>query len=382
MLKKIVSLAVGTACLFSMVGVSAMTVQTTTEYRASDIKVTTTVEDASLSGTTLTYLAHDGEITSGSNIVYVDQIIADATSETFEYVTQYNKIGSTVKVGGRNSAGAALGVDENAIPGVPVYLDEATDPISATFTTAGAEAGLVKVQVAELTGFVVKGLATEDGVVDAESYFVGNDGIWINNTVLKNSEWLRIDTGSDAAIGMTVALGYSPDDLETTEETDPYIIAVGLAKGNVKEYGILFGASADEVAAKGEAFDPANPADTNTFRALGKGTDGMYAVQLYNFADFVNGSDVYAAAYYIDSKDNVVIGDAINVTANGTDKASYIVGYTSTASLGSVEEEEVVEEEAIIFDIIEEDDVIDFIEIDEVIEVEEIEEVDVVDVVE
>ena len=61
MLKKFVSLAVGTACLFSMVGVSAMSVTTSTEYRESDIKVETTVSDENLDKTMLTYLAFKGE---------------------------------------------------------------------------------------------------------------------------------------------------------------------------------------------------------------------------------------------------------------------------------------------------------------------------------
>lgn len=391
MLKKFVSLAVGTACLFSMVGVSAVTVQTSTAYQASDIKVTTTVSattDGELNGTTLTYLAHDaGEVTEGSQIVYVDQIVADAESETFEYVTQYSKIGSTVKVGGRTSAGTALSVNTGVIPGVELTVDgvAVTDAVFTVVTEDAdgytADDDLVKITSEAFTG--VTGIASMTGsgtTIPEDSYFVGKDCVWVKYGVLNVSKEsglaITLDTTTTPDVA-TAALGY-----KMNNDTDgPSAIAVGQALGTVAEYGIVYSADA-KIDAAPVAYADVTAVGDVAFPALGKGSNGLYAVEVYNVADFVgtlSGNMVYAAAYVKDSSGNYTFG---NVFVVDTTKTIAGEAVAEAASLTSVDaKEEVVEEEAIIYDVVEED-VVDVIEIEDVIDIEEVEDVDVVDIVE
>lgn len=381
MFKKFVSLAVGTACLFSMVGVSAtMTVTTSTAYQASDIKVTTTVAgtEEEMNGTTLTYLAHDAEgITDGSNIVYVDQIIADATSEKFEYVTQYSKIGSTVKVGGRTSAGTAIAPTlESEITGVPVKIGETA--INATFTVFADEdltaTDLVKITATELNDIAGIAALTVNGGTEVASgdYFAGSDCIWVKYGVLNSvaadgALEITLDTTADAKV-QTASLGYK---LNESTEDGPSAIAIGYVAGNVDEYGIVFSSDATISANALTAYEGVTEAGVDVaFPALGKGTDGLYAVEVYNVDEFAGtlGEDIYAAAY-IKIGETYTIGKIFKVATSGN----------GSASLASIEPEEVDIEEAIIYDVIEEDDEIEFIEIEDVIEIEEIEEIEEVD---
>lgn len=381
MFKKFVSLAVGTACLFSMVGVSALEVTTSTAYQASGIKVTTTVSgtESEMIGTTLTYLAHDVEgITDGSSIVYVDQIVAAAASEKFEYVTQYSKIGSTVKVGGRTSAGTAITPALGSqITGVPVKVDgaDASDVEFTVFSDDDLTAtNLVQITATELNGLAGIAALTYNGgtPVPEDTYFAGNDCIWVNYGVLDSvvaggALEITLDTTAGAKV-QTASLGYKLND---DTEDGPSAIAIGYVSGNVDEYGIVF--SSDETISK-EALtayeDVAEAGGDVAFPALGKGSDGLYAVEVYNVDDFAGTLDgyVYAAAY-VKKGDAYTIGKVFKVSTSGV----------GGASLASIELEEVVEDEAIIFDVVEEDDEIEFIEIEDVIEIEEIEEIEEVD---
>ncbi len=385
MLKKFVSLAVGTACLFSMVGVSAIDVTTSTTYQASDIKVTTTVTGESLSGTTLTYLAHKGEINDGSNIVYVDQIIADAASETFEYVTQYSKIGSTVKVGGRTSAGVALTPNESdgsigEIKGVPFTVDGSSVD-GVVFTSELNEDGLVKIVYDGIDDDVIVGLSNGGTNVAYGDYFVGTNCIWVKHSILDTAKTLNVTTNSVDSSIQTMALGYIPaNEFDKVEETENSVVAVGKVSGDVDEFGIVYSLDAnfESFINYAEITDQTEKQDI-AFPALGKGTNGLFAVEVFNINNFIgDGNTVYVAAYYKDGTGYHLCTAPLNIGITGTSSAVY----AGSASMLSVDAEEVIEEEAIIFEVEEDDDVIDFIEIDEVIEVEEIEEVDVVDIVE
>lgn len=390
MLKKFVSLAVGTACLFSMVGVSAMSVTTSTEYRESDIKVETTVSDENLDKTMLTYLAFKGEPSDASNIVYVDQIIADSNTETFSYITQYSNIGSTVKVGGRDSEGTALTPNESdgsigEIEGVPVTVDGVL-ATNVSFTAESNEDGLVKIVYAGIADDVIVGLQNDGTAVENDDYFIGSNCIWVKSSILDTDKTLNVITESVEQDAQTIALGYIPaNEFTSVTETENSVIAVGKVLGDVDEFGIIY--SVDNSFSNYTNYsdiDENTEAGDIAFPALGKGTNGLFAVEVFNVNNFIGtGNTVYAAAYYRVGETYELCSAPLTIAING-DVSDAVYAGASFSMLSVDEYEEVVEDEAIIFDVVEEDndDVIDFIELDEVIEVEEIEEVDVIDIVE
>lgn len=312
MLKRLVSAVVGVTCIAATVGVSAATpnVSTSTVYNGTGtIKVVSTVSGAS-SGNIYTYLAYDKNVTTvtqGSEIVYIDQKTADGVTVAFEYVTKNDNVGSKVKVGGKSADGTAFEAnDTNTIPALATAVNVKVND---------GEATSAEVDLTDPTAYVPLSFTdtnhpvsnvTVSGVTDVD-WFAGNGCVWILARNLSNGATVTITTAAEAAVAyfQTLAGGYLAND-----DGVKSLIVAGKVTGNdaTTDYGI-------EIATTSEF------TGSTKYKALGKGSDGTFAIKLQDLANGnLTGDTVYARAYYGENHADKYVMLSINgaVDAPGT----------------------------------------------------------------
>lgn len=291
MLKRLVSAVVGVTCIAATVGVSAATpsVATTTVYNGADtskIKVTSTVQGEGVeTGNIYTYLAYDKTVetvTDGNQIAYIDQQTADGTTVTFEYVTESRWIDSKIKVGGKDKTGVAYTANGNT-----------TIPSPATkvnVSVNGESAGAQEVDLTNKEAYVRLSVTVFDPVSNVTvsdksvEWFAGNGYVWILAGDLTNGAAVTITTAAAAEAAYdTLAGGYLADDSGVKS-----LIVAGKVTGNdaITEYGI-------EIATNKEF------TGSTKYKALGKGSNGEFAIKLQDLANGgLTGDTVYARAFY------------------------------------------------------------------------------------
>lgn len=310
MLKRLVSAVVGVTCIAATVGVSAATpnVLTSTVYNGTDtIKVVSTVSDAS-SGNIYTYLAYDKNVTTvtqGSEIVYIDQKTADGTTVAFEYVTKNDNIGSKVKVGGKSADGTAFEAnDTNTIPALATAVNVKVNDGEATSAEVDLTDATAYVPLSFTDSNPVSNVAVSN-VTDVD-WFAGNGCVWILASNLSNGATVTITTEEAAAAAYdTLAGGYLANDGGVKS-----LIVAGKVTGNdaTTEYGIEIATASDF-------------AGSTKYKALGKGSDGTFAIKLQDLANGnLTGDTVYARAYYGENHADKYVMLSINgaVDAPGT----------------------------------------------------------------
>ena len=363
MLKKFVSIIVGTAMACAALGVSAdISVSTTSTYNSTapgTIRVTSYVSGAA-AGDILTYLAYgkNGKIPNlsqlqGKDIVYIDQKevqAGDIDTEKgvpFTYVTDTANIQAAVKAGGVVSGAAQIPGDGKIEgPSCQVTVNSGS-PVSVPY----GDKGFVKVACAISAD--VTAVEIDNQPLAAEKWFTAVDGIWVDAAQFegKNEVRMTVKFGSVTAVSaQTLALGYMAADTDGVAgaEGKKSIIALGKLEGTSADYGILFGATAEAVAAHSGNFSEANG---NAYPALGVGSDGKFAVKMYDYdtAGFGDGNatTAYARAYWKTGGDTyeygevyqVGIGGATNVTGTKLPAANE----ANQLSLAAEMEEAVVE---------------------------------------
>lgn len=291
MLKRLVSAVVGVTCIAATVGVSAATpsVATTTVYNGADtskIKVTSTVQGEGVeTGNIYTYLAYDKTVemvTDGNQIAYIDQQTADGTTVTFEYVTESRWIDSKIKVGGKDKTGVAYTANGNT-----------TIPSPATkvnVSVNGESAGAQEVDLTNKEAYVRLSVTVSDPVSNVTvsdksvEWFAGNGYVWILAGDLTNGAAVTVTTAAAAEAAYdTLAGGYLADDSGVKS-----LIVAGKVTGNdaITEYGI-------------EIADSAEFNGATQYKALGKGSNGEFAIKLQDLANGgLTGDTVYARAFY------------------------------------------------------------------------------------
>ena len=311
MLKRLVSAVVGVTCIAATVGVSAATpnVSTSTVYNGTGtIKVVSTVSGAS-SGNIYTYLAYDKNVTTvtqGSEIVYIDQKTADGVTVAFEYVTKNDNVGSKVKVGGKSADGTAFEAnDTNTIPALATAVNVKVNNGDAT---------RVEVDLSDTTAYVQLSFTDTNPVSsvtvsgkESVDWFAGSGCVWILAGDLTNGATVTITT-AEAAVAVaydTLAGGYLANDGGVKS-----LIVAGKVTGNdaTTDYGI-------------EIADNADFTSATKYKALGKGSDGTFAIKLQDLANGnLTGDTVYARAYYGENHADKYVMLSINgaVDAPGT----------------------------------------------------------------
>lgn len=291
MLKRLVSAVVGVTCIAATVGVSAATpsVATTTVYNGADtskIKVTSTVQGEGVeTGNIYTYLAYDKTVetvTDGNQIAYIDQQTADGTTVTFEYVTESRWIDSKIKVGGKDKTGVAYTANGNTtIPSPATKVNVSVNGESAEAQEVDLTNKEAYVRLSVTVSDPVSNVTVSDKSVE---WFAGNGYVWILAGDLTNGAAVTITTAAAAEAAYdTLAGGYLADDSGVKS-----LIVAGKVTGNdaTTEYGI-------------EIADNAEFNGATQYKALGKGSNGEFAIKLQDLANGgLTGDTVYARAFY------------------------------------------------------------------------------------
>lgn len=294
MLKKVFSVVLCLVLACSMLSAFAITAEdittTTTYLSENEITVRTTVINAT-SGNTYTYLAHNNEKEPddliNTDIVYVDEKKADGTTVYFDYTTSNSKIGSSVRVSG--VAGDTLPeLAPEYTHKVSVDGAEAVDGTIEGLADADADA-YVLVAVAGLTEKKVVAV-TVDG--EAVEFLTAANGVRIKAGALKGKEEapvVAITTEAYSYVSVrTEGLGIIAEDNKDSAGAAA-VIACAQVLGAVDEFGIEF------------SLDKDFAADVLKAAALGKGTDGRFAVKLAKYLVHFEDAEapVYARAYYV-----------------------------------------------------------------------------------
>lgn len=318
MLKRLVSAVVGVTCIAATVGVSATTpnVSTSTVYNAADpskIEVTSIVSGTDVvSGNIYTYLAYDKNVkdtvTQGNQIVYIDQQTANGSQVTFKYVTGNTNIGSKIKVGGKDAQGQAYTANgSTTIPSPATKVNVSVNGESAEAQEVNLTDSDAYVQISFTdTNTNPVSNVTVSGVTDVD-WFAGNGCVWILARNLSNGATVTITTAAEAAVAyfQTLAGGYLAND-----DGVKSLIVAGKVTGNdaTTEYGIEIATASDF-------------AGSTKYKALGKGSDGTFAIKLQDLAKGdLTGDTVYARAYYGENHADKYVVLSINgeVDAPGT----------------------------------------------------------------
>lgn len=306
MLKKIVSLIVGIACMVSMTGVFAATYQGTTTKYVSDgtIQVETTITGGEAEQVA-TYLVYKEElesvtaIDSGADIVYIDAYEftgADGGSYTFTYRTDSSNVGAKIAMG----ADVTLS-DVPTVDGITVVYNEVTQATKMDPLPEDADAEEWVLIPCAATGTVsdVKisstesGLSTATALADGE-YFEGAGGIWVKDTSIPtdiNTIYVSA-TEENATLALaTLGMTYISAAADEGGENADSVVVVGQVVGNASEFGIILGNSADAVNNYTE-----DTTDVQKLQAFGKNADGNFAIRVYDTDGFEDEA-LYAVTY-------------------------------------------------------------------------------------
>lgn len=319
MLKRVISLVVGVACLMSMTGAfAAMTYDATrTEYYADNqIKVTSTVTGEL--GDTATYLVYNKNladataITQGSDIIYVDQYKFTGSETgnkwTFSYVTGNANIGSKIKVGNGATAGASAPA---TIPGIvyPVTVTDGTNTWAENAYTDAAENSWYRIPFATAQS-IVKKVTVGSTELTVEQWFTAVDALWISDavTLSKDGNTITVEVENAALTAKTISMAYfASEEASVDGETGASVVAVGQVTGNCADFGIVIGktvgdleeclAAMNTVGASTNSDGLIKTANASALPSLGKNSEGKFAIRVY---DGGLTGDVVVATYYKD----------------------------------------------------------------------------------
>lgn len=326
MLKKFVSLVVGVSLALATIGVAAAdpAVQTQSVYDASakTLTVVTTVTNPE-DGSTYTYLAYDKDVTTiadleAGQIKYVDQKVyneANGTNLAFEFETTTNDSAKLyqdiIKVGGKTAAGAAYtaatsGVGENIVDPTVTVNGEAATATFGTYVSADiADTDYVEITTASLNN-IVTGITyvktSDSSTVTVDDYIYADKSVWLKKSDIVAASSIAIAAAEQSLETRTLDIGYIAQDTADGAEVAPAVIAVGQVQGpSIRTYGIIFSKNSDF-------------SNSVALTAVGRGTDGKYAIKIRNFkdvktykevegeqvidADLTDAEKIYAKTYY------------------------------------------------------------------------------------
>ena len=323
MLKKIVSLVVGATLVLATLGVAAADVATTSTYDVANgkIAVETKVTNAT-AGEVYTYLAYklgnSGSLENLQNneVVYVDEkeIETGETETVFGYTTDAANAGAVVLLG---NATDDTTLDGGKIEG-RVYRnytikvgDGEVDDGSIDIT--GLASGAIVELPAAIGSVVVTGVKVGGTPVD---FIAGNESVKVPLSALTEGAEVVVEV-ADGAVQAAVTIqsgAYIPAEKAAAEDNTDLSSVLVLAKieGAASEYGITFGPGYTDY-------------KVYSAKALGVGSDGMYAIRLYGFENttvdgkaITDGAAVWAKAYatvggetiYSDNICGIKVGEA------------------------------------------------------------------------
>lgn len=326
--KKLVALAavVAMVCSFAVCA-SAVSVTTTTQYvpESNNLKVSVTANVSGIEGATeqnpiqVTYYATNPAAAATNGVVYVDQKPTTNGSVSFPFVTNAAYLKSAAKVGYTSGTATA-----DNITGYTLTCKDYTIDVP----TAG---GAISIPYTPADGRTVKEVSVEGATKVSDNYANNNLTLVLSNvtgdvTVNVTEEDLIVlnPEGEYMTGGLVIADGRNDKDEDNNELVENAKAAAGDRKLTVvgtvvdlkpgAEYGIIVSTSAIEEETVAEL--PAG-----AYKALGKGTNGVFAVQIIDTSAaedttfLVPETDYYTAIYYqVDDEYFIVPGDTLNTS--------------------------------------------------------------------
>lgn len=316
------------------VNVSAATHSTTTSYdMGSGIVTVTSTIDGIQSGEEVTYLAYNtkkGESPSSSNIIYIDQRTADGTIMDIEYSAKIEDVGSTlVKFGAERTTEIApeeVGADRFSAVGIQVNI-EGGSVLPDEYFMVGEEYTFTIVhgseQVITALSYSIDNGATTNPVLPSEIISGATQSYYTTDKVQEGyvlNVTLGSKPGANTVTEVKRAAQFGTPELNNSNTATNNLIAfskVAVADDvEVYEYGVLFSyepnarftegvdwsgnvagtINVDEVPDLENGGTKIIKTGVKKYKALGKGSDGSYAVKL------VDGGSGYltgATKYYI-----------------------------------------------------------------------------------
>jgi len=293
-------------CITLNVSVAAATYTSTTSYDTENNTVQVTSQVTGVGDTEqVTYLAYNqekGTTPSSSNIIYIDQKAAGTDTDplgtcTFTYTANVDVIGSTlVKFGAESTSISAPTDGADKVSTVDAEVGNGTSSVGGTVTvTQRAYSGSENCQflIQPNSGYRISSIVRSDGVpvsvkdlIDPTHYTTKANG--------KFKLSVFFDKVDDTTTNYIAYGSRNEAVTETGKSSTTYATAKIDNTKSESEYGIVFyydeAYNTDDAAVKtfvtqnlGKNFD--GTIDTNNagilkYRALGKSSNGSYAVQL------------------------------------------------------------------------------------------------------
>lgn len=302
MLKKVVSFIAGVACLVSMTGVfAANCTSTTTTYSGDKIEVTAYVTGNA--GETVTYLVHKAasiDAVTSDDVVYIDQykFSADKTeAPIFKYQASDAAIGASFVFGGAaDNTGTIPDATHKVVDteGNVLWRDNGfPDGDIKKFTLSGVNAS------SAITAVEINGASASDWFVSD-----GNEKVLYIADNLADVTEITVTMGGVAAnAAETIDMTFLSAEEAADGESNASVVVTGKVAGDAAEFGIILGTSSEELK------NVVNGVATNNaqaLKALAKNNDGLFAIRVYDNANFEADDELYAVAYYKDATGAIV----------------------------------------------------------------------------
>lgn len=283
MLKKIVSLVVGATLVLATLGVAAADVATTSTYDVANgkIAVETKVTNAT-AGEVYTYLAYKlgngGSLENLQNneVVYVDEkvIATGETETTFGYTTDIANDAAVIVLGNPTTDATIDGgiIEEGrTIWNYTVAVGEGAAAPAELDVTDLEETAIVDIPAA-VGSSIVTGVKVNGEAVD---FIATNAGVKVSLADLSDGAAIVVEVSTGAVETVVTILdgSYIPAENAAAEDGLNYSSVLALAQivGASDNYGIEFGPNKDKY--------------VFAAKALGQGSDGLYAIRIYGFEE-------------------------------------------------------------------------------------------------
>ncbi len=306
--KTIVALAL-VMTLVATMGISAMAAgnyTTKTVYQAEG-KISVEANATGLQeGDIVTYVATTDEANVNENtIVYINQAEADKDGKaSFTYTTDVTNIDAAMFFGG-STEDTRVAADEEAGYAINVTVN---DEFVATVNVPEQETTEAVIRKFELpsaifAGVKVTGVTFENEAIGA--FAADADTLMVSTNLIKENGTLNI-------IAEETAEFIDPKISASTAVVGNNLVAVAKAVSGSKFGIVMFKGTAPASFEHKPTEDKAN--NFVVLPALGKNADGIYAVELEGYAEFI-GADVKVAAYAFNGEKVVVSTETTPIAA-------------------------------------------------------------------
>ena len=307
--------AATTICAASATAFADGTFTTTTTYDVATglAKVESKVTGVEVGEEVAFLVTKDGSAVTDTNILYIDQKTATATTETFTFATDAaNAKGSAVvKFGSTKTASSGYTAADPAATNGTVILPSgkvtfnagANGYVEASVSSEETAYGAVQFYIAPAVGYKYDSATVNGG---AATIIPNEDGIAtyvLTATGDVNVEFSFVEDASAVTIGTDTLNSIAT--VNATDASMNNLVAFATITGNASEYGILVSKSDTDIAAVTDVSGlTGKDGSVRKFAAWGANKNGQFAISLTdggaNYLDVAAGGNYYVRPYAID----------------------------------------------------------------------------------